>query len=168
MQLKLVLFLFGISFIIFSGCKKENIPASSSTNVKEQLGGTAKHSKHNNETITWTYTAQPMPGTRTGTVVAQGAFNAAGTTTMNVHVNGDILHCSQTLVSPVGTLTMLSRCQLSTSSGIWWIVSGTGQYSELRGKGTLIMSMPGMGIVQELFTGKIRGEGVNEGDDQEE
>ena len=173
MQLKSIPLLLGVSFIIFSGCKKDGSVVSSSTNAENQVSSSAKHSKHHihgHVTIVWTYTALPAPGTRTGTAVAHGALETSGTSTMHTNVSGDVLNCSQTLVTSAGTLTMLSTCHLSTNDGIWHIVSGTGDYANLEGNGTLVMSFPGPGVVGESFTGKIKQhdhDGEEEDDDED-
>jgi hypothetical protein len=107
--------------------------------------------------ITGTYTDGAYP-TVTGTFIASGAIVASGTSTMTIHrfANGTVAHCSQTLVAPDGTITILSNCQFSTMNGTWRIVSGTGAYTNLQGNGQLTMTHPGSGvIVVEAFYGRI-------------
>src|SRR5688500_3767967 len=130
-QLTSILLLLGVSFIILPGCKKSDsfVSPAAAENELSSSAKHGKHGKHNNVTIVWNYTAQPPPGTRTGTAIAHGAIEAVGTSTMHVQASGDVLHCSQNLVTAAGTLTIRSTCRLSTNTGIWWIVSGTGAYA---------------------------------------
>jgi hypothetical protein len=111
--------------------------------------------------ITGTYTGGAYP-TVTGTFTASGAIETSGTSTMTIHsfafVKGvrHVSHCSQTLVAPEGTITILSNCQFSGMTGTWRIVSGTGAYANLRGNGKLIMTFPGAPvIVIEAFSGRV-------------
>ena len=105
-----------------------------------------------------------------GTFTADGALETSGTTEMDVTRSGDFAHCSQTLTSPRGSLTILSDCQFSTMKGTWHIISGTGHYSHLQGNGKLLMTFPGAGvIVIESFSGTIRGNrGHNDDDDNDD
>ena len=122
---KILLLLVGVSFFLFSGCKKEHIQHRTST------------------TFTLTLTDQPKPGTYTGYFTAAGDPTVSGTFTMDVEQTGDFLHCSQTLVVPgKGSTTIISDCSLVTNLGKWYITTGTGAYSNLRGEGSLIMAFP--------------------------
>jgi hypothetical protein len=105
--------------------------------------------------ITWTYTGQTAGGTYTGTATASGALETSGTSTMDAKEFANGAHCSQTLVAPGGTITILSNCQYSTNTGTWRIVSGTGDYANLRGNGKLIMTFPAGVFVIESFSGRI-------------
>jgi hypothetical protein len=95
--------------------------------------------------------------TVTGTFTTSGVIAASGTSTMTIHrfVNGKVAHCSQTLVVPDGTITILSNCQFSTMNGTWRIVSGTGAYANIHSNGRLLMTFPSGVIVIESFSGKI-------------
>lgn len=122
-QLKLLLLLFGVSFISLTGCKKNN-------------DGVAT-------TITGTNLNSPKPGTLTGTFTVTGGFNTSGTHVMNIQkVGKDSIHCTWTMTAPNGTFIMIQDCSLTTMTGIWHILSGAGRYEDLRGNGTLIMKFP--------------------------
>jgi hypothetical protein len=105
-------------------------------------------------TIIGTYTDGALP-TVTGTFTASGALEISGTTSMTVDRFDNVAHCSQTLVGPEGTITILSNCQFSTMTGSWRIVSGTGAYANLHGNGRLLMTHPSGVIVVEAFYGRI-------------
>ena len=122
-QLKLILLLFGVSFISFLGCKKDN-------------DGVAT-------TITGTNLNSPKPGTLTGTFTVTGAFKTSGTHVMVVQpVGKDSIHCTWTMTAKEGTFIMIQNCSLTDMTGSWYILSGTGRYEDMRGKGTLIMMFP--------------------------
>ena len=123
MKFKLMLFVLGVSFISFMGCKKhEGRPV----------------------TIQATNLEVSTPGTLTGTFTASGAFNSSGTHVMVVvPVGTDSIHCTTTFTAPEGTFLMLMKCEAPPMmSGAWKIVSGTGAYAALRGSGPLTMRFP--------------------------
>ena len=123
MKLQLMLLLLGVSFISLTSCKKKDsgVPA----------------------TITGTNLNSPKPGTLTGTFIATGGLNTSGTHVMLVQpVGTDSLHCTWTMTAREGTFVMLQDCSLTTMTGSWHIISGTGHYTALRGNGTLIMMFP--------------------------
>lgn len=135
-NVKFLLLLFGVSFLIVSGCKKEHIQRRTST------------------TFTLTLVKQPKPGTWNGYFVASGDPTVSGTFTMNVHRAGDSIHCSQTLVVPEkGSTTIKSDCSLVTMTGKWYITNGTGAYWNLRGEGSNIMSFPANSPAIDAFYG---------------
>ena len=134
MQLKFLL-LMGVSFFILAGCKKDHTPKRTAT------------------TFTLTATGETKPGTLTGYFVASGDPTVSGTFTMDVAQTGDSLHCSQTLVSSKGSTTIISDCSLVTMTGAWYITTGTGAYSNLRGEGDLLMSFPANSPAIEALSG---------------
>lgn len=79
----------------------------------------------------------------TGTFVATGALNISGKVTMHVEANGMTDHCVVTLTPDdgSGTITIHQQCQFATNpiKGRWQIVSGTGDYADLKGNGSLLM-----------------------------
>ena len=122
MQLKLMLLLFGVSFITLMGCRKHD---------------------RCEVTIIGTNLAVAKPGTLTGTFTATGALQTSGTHVMVVEpVGADSIYCTWTLTAPKGTIIILQNCSTTTMTGIWNIISGTGAYTFLKGKGTLTMSFP--------------------------
>ena len=135
MQLKALLLLLGVSFFILAGCKKDHTPKRTAT------------------TFTLTATGETKPGTLTGYFVASGDPTVSGTFTMDVAQTGDSLHCSQTLVSSKGSTTIISDCSLVTMTGAWYITTGTGAYSNLRGEGDLLMSFPANSPAIEALSG---------------
>ena len=144
MQFKLMLLLMGVALIIFTGFKNADVRRTQ--NLKA-------NSNSSPVTFTGIYTDGALP-TVTGTFTASGAVQTSGTSTMTVHRFANVAHCSQTLVAPDGTITILSNCQFSTMTGSWRIVSGTGNYANLHGNGRLVMTFPPGVIVIEAFSGK--------------
>jgi len=158
-----MLLLIAASFIIFSGCKKnDNLvspSAKSSVDNYSALGSSEsfKSGKPTETNIEFIYTGQNPDGTLTGTFSAHGGLEASGTTTMAVNQFGNVAHCSQTLVaSGGGTITILSNCQFSTNTGTWRIVSGTGAYADLKGNGKLLMTFPSGVFVVESYSGQVK------------
>ena len=106
--------------------------------------------------------AKPTPitiivnGTTPVPFTTSGAFVTSGTRYMTVRHSGNsqagAIHCINTFVTSdgTGTFTILSNCQFTTSTGTWRVVSGTGDYANLQGNGTLVM---GGGL--ETFVGVI-------------
>src|SRR5439155_16747743 len=77
-----------------------------------------------------------------GVFTATGALVATGTNFMDVRPSGKStsIHCTNSVVTPQGTFTILMDCQFITSTGQWRITNGTGAYANLRGTGSLVMS----------------------------
>ncbi len=90
-------------------------------------------------TIT-SYGTTPVPFT------TSGAFVTSGTRYMTVRHSGNsqagVIHCTNLYVTDdgTGTFTILSNCQFTTSTGAWRVISGTGNYANLKGEGTLWMN----------------------------
>lgn len=81
--------------------------------------------------------------TLTGFFTASGDPTTSGNFIMGITQVGDSLHCNQVLdVTGAGTITIHSDCSNSASTGAWYIVTGTGKYANLRGKGLLTMPYP--------------------------
>jgi hypothetical protein len=98
----------------------------------------------------------------TGPFTISGAFEATGTAIMEANVNADftIYDCKWTLTNDEGTITLHEKCHISASSatGIWEIVSGTGDYANLRGNGSALMPADYKGVpaeAWEILTGVI-------------
>ena len=117
-QLKLMLLLFGMSFIFLMGCKKhDGRPITiASTNLES-----------------------PKPGTITGTFIATRAFSTSGTQVMDVVPLGtDSIHCALICIAQEGTFNIVMDCEKPPMmSGHWKVTSGTGAYTSLRGSGRL-------------------------------
>lgn len=133
MLLKSMLVLVGVSIIILAGCKKTDSlvsPSAKSTSDAQVLQSNSK----------------PTPVTFVlvrGTLTISGAIEASGTYTMNpVIQTGRSYHCTNNLVTPLGTITALTNCY-DNSTGTWRIVSGTGAYANLQGNGRLVMYVGG-------------------------
>lgn len=147
MQLKSMLFLVGVSFLLFAGFKNPNVRS-----INAELKG-----QPTEVNIEFVYTGVNADGDVTGTYTAHGGIESSGTSEMTVHRYANVAHCSQTLEAAEGTITILSNCQFSTMTGAWRVVSGTGAYSDLQGNGKLLMTFPGGGIfVRESYSGKVR------------
>jgi hypothetical protein len=93
-----------------------------------------------------------------GTVTATGALETSGTNFMEVRASGKshagTIHCTNSIVTPEGTLTILMDCQFTTSTGQWRIVNGTGDYASLKGNGSLVMTFEN-GVDVETLYGRI-------------
>ena len=78
-----------------------------------------------------------------GTFTTSGALTISGAATMHVGFNTDGIraHCVVTLIAPDGIIIIHQECQFATSppKGRWEIVSGTGDYADLRGNGSVLM-----------------------------
>ncbi|HSV09989.1 MAG TPA: hypothetical protein VLI68_04420 [Hanamia sp.] len=122
MQLKFILLLFGVSFISLMGCKK--------------------HEGDKTVTIVTTWTTFVKPIVLTGTFTTTGDLSISGTGIMDVQLDGDSAHCTETLTTKEGSFSMHQDCSNINMSGRWYITGGTGRYSHLQGKGTLTMMMP--------------------------
>lgn len=122
-QLHLTLLLVGLSFIIFTGCKKDHgLPT---TIVLTSLAST------------------PEPYTETGTFLATGGLSTSGTFVMVIEFVGtDSLHCTVTNTAPEGTFNTILNCSLITNEGKWFVASGDGAYKFLQGRGSLLMRFP--------------------------
>ena len=81
----------------------------------------------------------------TGTFTATGSLNVSGVAVMDVvpNANGMRAHCVLTLTAAdgSGTITIHQACQFASApiKGVWEIVSGTGDYANLKGNGSLLM-----------------------------
>lgn len=122
MQLKFTLLLLGVSFIFLMGCKK--------------------HDDDKTVTIVTTWSTFVKPIVLTGTFTTAGELNISGTGIMDVQLEGDSAHCTETLTTPEGSFNIHQDCSNINLTGRWYITSGTGRYKHLHGKGTLTMKMP--------------------------
>jgi hypothetical protein len=117
-----MLLLLGMSLIIIAGCrKKDGVPTK----------------------IVLTSLESPEAGVETGTFVATGGLSTTGTFVMNIELVGtDSLHCVTVNTANEGTFTTILNCSIVTNEGKWFVQSGTGAYSVLQGRGTLLMRFP--------------------------
>jgi hypothetical protein len=94
-----------------------------------------------------------------GTVTATGALEFTGTNFMVVRPSGkshvSAIHCTNSVVTPEGTFTILMNCQFATTTGQWRITNGTGAYTNLKGNGALVMYSNEEGQPVEDLQGKI-------------
>jgi Protein of unknown function (DUF3224) len=112
-------------------------------------------------TVPFGYTSGAFPDiTFTGPFTISGAFEASGTAIMVAHLNANAMtyHCIWTLTDSHGTFTLRENCEVATNpiKGQWQIISGTGDYANLKGNGSSLM--PDVGdpaISQEDLTGVI-------------
>jgi len=136
-QLKLVLLLISVSFIFFTGCKKnhDGLPITivqTSTAFSEENGYT-----------------------ETGTFTTSGGLQTSGTFVMNVEFVADSFYCTNKLIAPEGTFTTNMHCSGTNMTGSWEILSGEGRYKHLNGGGTLVMTYPPDVVGVETLTGKV-------------
>ena len=147
-QLKPILLLIAVSFIILTGCSKSTDLVSPSVNnsPNQKTDQTTTNKSENSSsqtavTITGVFDFSTFPNT-TGTFTTTGALTISGDATMFVGVISDpVAHCVVTLYAPDGTITIHQQCNFSTPipKGQWQIVSGTGAYVNLKGNGSLTM-----------------------------
>ena len=155
MQSKAMLLLIVVSAIIFQGCRKSDGLVLSSAQSAVQ-----SDAKFESVTITMTFTSQDENGVWLGTFITTGSekLPPSGTCTMAAKGNGNsgTIHCDNILTAPGGTITIQSRCEFATdpSKGQWNIKSGTGDYADLKGNGSLLMPEAEEGPI-EVLTGKI-------------
>jgi hypothetical protein len=99
-----------------------------------------RHHKVKPVTITAVYDFSTFPNV-SGTFTTGGALSISGTSTMEVHTfdNNTRAHCVVLLVTSEGTITIHQQCNLAGNYGKWEIISGTGEYEDLKGRGTLTM-----------------------------
>ena len=106
-------------------------------------------------TITAVYDLSTFPDVA-GTFTTGGALAISGDSTMHIGPNhhGTIAQCVVTLIASDGSGTIIihQECQFATTpaTGRWEIVSGTGDYANLRGNGSLLMP-----VDTEAMTGVI-------------
>jgi len=142
-KLTSMLFLAGASFIIFTGCKKEDSfvspdPSSSIVTTNAVVSNTAEINKPVPVTITMTITGGTFP-TYTGPITTTEDLIPPGQGSMYVNSFGDVFHCTITLVTSEGTLNIREECNKATFMGQWQIIDGTGAYVNLRGNGKVMM-----------------------------
>ena len=136
-HLKSTLFLVTVTFIVFSGCKKEHdgLPITI-----EQIS---------------TAFSEENGYTETGTFTTSGGIQTSGTFVMSVEFVADSFYCTNTLIAPEGTFTTNMHCSGTTMTGSWEILSGEGRYKHLSGGGTLVMTYPPDVVGVETLTGKV-------------
>jgi hypothetical protein len=89
-----------------------------------------------------------------------GAIESEGEAIMvaAINANGMVYHCIWTLTDANGTFTLHEQCEMGSTpvKGRWEIVSGTGDYTNLRGNGSALMPDVGdVNIYEEDLTGVI-------------
>jgi len=129
-QLKSMLHLIGVSFIILTGCKKEDSsvsPANPSSSIltANAVVSNTKTNKPMPVTITMTITGGTFP-TFTGPITTTGDLIPPGEGSMFVNSFGNVFHCIITLVTSEGTLNIREECNKTTFMGQWQIAEGTG------------------------------------------
>ena len=143
-QLKSMLHLIGVSFIILTGCKKEDgsvspsNPSPSILTANAVVSNTPKSNKPTSVTITMTITGGTFP-TFTGPITTTADVIPPGEGSMFVNSFGNVFHCIITLITSEGTLTIREECNKTTFMGQWQIMEGTGAYVNLRGNGKVMM-----------------------------
>ena len=92
-----------------------------------------------------------------GQLTATGALEVSGTNFMVVRPSGNstAIHCTNSVVTPQGSFTIVMDCQFITSKGQWRITDGTGAYKNLRGNGSLTMYFNEQGQDVEELDGII-------------
>jgi hypothetical protein len=153
MQLKLMLLLLGVPFLLLTSCQKEDLVTPPKSSASSQSSSNATISGDVKITLTL---ITSTPNGYTGYFKMRGDFNAHGDFIMIVTpTTEDSLHCVQTLISDRGTLTIISNCNLATNSGRWHITGSTGVFKTSEGRGSLTMPIDKEGHELEVMTGKI-------------
>jgi len=174
MQLKSMLVLFGVLFILFTGCQKSDGLVSSSTpsiaanaapstaeNAEAAVRDLLSSDKGTSiyiTTTTLTSAGAPPHVLKTGTFVASHELGDTGTYIMNIRYFDaalDSIRCTTTFIprktkNTGDEWTTISECSITTFLGKWHVLFGSGVYANLRGNGTVTM-IPG----HEMATGKI-------------
>ena len=158
MQLKSMLLVLGISFVVLSGCKKSDGLVSPSAQPANDNNASAdavvsnplNSGKPIPVTITMTITGGVFP-TFTGPITTTGNLIPPGEGSMYVNSFGNVFHCIITLITSEGTITIRELCNKTTFMGEWQIVDGTGAYVNLRGNGKVMMPRG-----QEVLEGTIQ------------
>jgi hypothetical protein len=134
-QLSFLLPLLALTSVILWGCKKDNAPRLTQTEIDH------------------TYTVQKAPGVLEGTFVAKGDPSTSGSVVMHVTTVGtDSFHCTQAYTQARGTFTIISDCSNLNNTGAWYVASGTDAYANLEGNGSLVMTTSKAGF-KEVFYG---------------
>lgn len=98
-----------------------------------------------------TVTGAPPSVVKTGTYVASPELGTSGTYVMDIHFFGQAFHCTTTFTPNGGDeFTTFSECQMTTLTGQWRVISGTGIYSDLKANGSIVM-VPR----HEMCTGRV-------------
>ena len=135
-----MMLLIGASFILFTGCEKNDNDLSTA-NTNSPTGGVKSLGTRTPVVITALNPDGVFPN-QTGTFTASGGLVTSGNCSMNVNVIGYTAHCVLVLEpSTGGTITIAMQCEFVTTpyKGRWEIVSGTGAYANLKGNGSLLM-----------------------------
>ncbi len=145
-QLKSMLLLIAGSSIIFTACKKSDglvPPDKRTTATSSNAVTTAKPANVFLNTTTLTATGIPPHVVKTGSYVASSELGTSGTYVMDIRYFGMAIHCTTTFTPAGGDeFTLYSECQMTTLTGQWRTISGTGIYTNLSGNGSIIM-VPG-------------------------
>jgi len=154
--IRLLVLLFGVSSLFFTGCKKEAISNSVNT-----LGETNHANPKGAVHIIATFDFSTFPNV-SGTFTASGALgDQTGTATMDIGPltpTGQVAHCTVVLTFSDGTINIKQECEFANAQvypnnkGQWQITGGTGAYAGVKGNG--ITTMPPF---QEDMTGVITG-----------
>src|SRR3954468_5335130 len=118
-QLKLMLLLLGVPFLLLTACQKEDLVTPPKSSASSQSSSNATISGDVKITLTL---ITLTPNGYTGYFKMRGDFNAHGDFIMVVTpTTEDSIHCVQTLISDRGTLTIISNCSLAIGTGRWHI-----------------------------------------------
>ena len=153
-QLTSILLFAGVSFIVFTGFKKDNSVSSSMVHNTRAANSVKTHTP-SFVTITGTFDFSTFPDVF-GTFTTSGALTVSGDAEMviGLNENGARAHCVVTLTASdgSGTITIHQECAFNTPipQGRWEVVSGTGAYANLKGNGPLTMPAN-----EEAMTGVI-------------
>lgn len=145
-----------VAFLVLLGSAKSDVISAVQPN-----GNPTPNAKPRSVYITVPFYYTGGTYTYEGDFKISGAFESSGRAVMDaaVNVNFKVFHCIWTLTDTKGTITIHEQCETGTflSKGRWEIVSGTGDYTNLRGNGSALMppDLTGTGINWEVLTGVI-------------
>ena len=152
-QLKSMLHLIGVGFLILTGCKKEDssvllFSSSSPTLTSNAVLSNTNPNEPASVIITMTITGGTFP-TFTGPITTSGNLLPPGDGSMFVKSFGNVFHCIIMLETSDGTVEIRQECNKTTFMGQWQIVNGTGAYVNLRGNGKVLMP-PGLEVLEGI------------------
>ena len=145
-QLKSMLLLMAVPFMLFTACKKSDglvAPANKAAAAASNSASLAKPADVFLNTTTLSSTGEPPSVVKTGSYLASPELGTSGTYVMNVEFYGQAFHCTTTFTPAGGDqFTTFSECQMTTLTGQWRVISGTGVYANLSANGSIVM-VPG-------------------------
>lgn len=148
-----MLLLLGGSLLLLTACQKEDDFVTPSKSAASSQSSDAKKSVDVKITLTL---VTETPNGWTGPFKIRDGFKAHGDFIMVVTpTTDDSIHCVQTLIADHGTMTIISNCSFATGTGRWHVVTSSGVFKDMDGRGSLTMPMDKEGHPLEVLVGKM-------------